>query len=246
MTKTLIVLSGGLDSTTLLKRQLTAGHNCSAVSFNYGQRHKKELEYAAKTCDLYGIKHTIIDLWSAGLTTALSVSGSSLVSDTEVPEGHYAQDNMKATVVPNRNMIMLSIAAGIAIANGDDYVATAVHAGDHFIYPDCRPSFIKALQHAITMGNEGFNPPQLLTPYIYATKEDIAYEAIALGVRLSATWSCYKGGSIHCGKCGTCVERIEAIHGAQQRWMSECADRMPYLDSTEYEDTEYWKTQVEA
>lgn len=246
--KVIVVLSGGLDSTTLLYDAIAEGYEViGAVSFNYGQRHKKELDYAKATCEKLFIKHTVIDLWASGLTEALSVSKSSLVSDTDVPEGHYAEDNMKATVVPNRNMIMLSIAGGMAVAEGAHGVVTGVHAGDHFIYPDCRPEFIQAASRALSIGNEGFGhlgTPAIIAPYMNYSKAHIALTAFRLGVPLDETWSCYKGGEIHCGKCGTCVERLEAIDEAQRMIKVDDLKHVYCIDPTEYEDTQFWKQVV--
>lgn len=251
MSTHVVVLSGGMDSTVLLYDILTSKPDepavSSCVSFNYGQRHSKELDFAQATAKKFGLKHHIINLWSSGFTGAISESESSLVTDNDVPEGHYAQDNMKATVVPNRNMVMLSIATSIAVAEGAQYVATAVHAGDHFIYPDCRPQFINALSIAVAEGNEGFgvldaNP--ILAPYIYQSKEEIAYRGLELGVNFATTWSCYKGGDIHCGKCGTCVERLEAIELASEKFNYGQFQENGRFDDTEYEDDEFWKAAV--
>lgn len=249
--KLIIITSGGLDSTTLVYDAYDQSFNPELISFDYGQRHSKELEHAASISGRLGFHHDIIDL--TGLTHLLAASGSSLVSDTAVPEGHYAEDTMKATVVPNRNMIMLSIAAGIAVARGACGVATAVHAGDHFIYPDCRPEFIQVTNEAIVRGNLGFSSfdtffdgdewaSAIKAPYLRKTKTDIAYRAIELNVPIEDTWSCYKGGDIHCGKCGTCVERLEAIHDASEAWTEETG--RVYTDATRYEDVEFWKTAI--
>ncbi len=236
----LCVLSGGLDSTTMLYKYYNDPDMevLGAVAFNYGQRHKKELEYAERTCDKLDIPFYLIDLWSSGLTGLLSSSESSLVSGTDVPDGHYAEESMKATIVPNRNMMMLSIACGIAVAQGIEFVATGVHAGDHFIYPDCRPEFIGTLSEAMVLGNEGEGFQGILAPFQFGSKEDIAAIAFEEGVPLDETWSCYKGGEKHCGRCGTCVERLEAIYGAQNR----LAEFIP--DMTEYEDTDFWKEAI--
>lgn len=239
--KAVVVLSGGLDSTTLLYKMMHEGWwITSCVSFNYGQRHKKELEFAEETAERFGLPHHIIDLWSSGLTGALAPSGSSLVSDTEVPDGHYAEETMKATVVPNRNMIMLSIAGAIAVAEGANVVATGVHSGDHFIYPDCRTGFVGAAALALYLGNEGFGNlwrAPIYAPFIYMSKADIATVALEIGMDLSNTWSCYKGGEIHCGRCGTCVERLEAIDEAARR-----LGLLTSFDTTPYEDFEFWKS----
>lgn len=253
------IVSGGLDSTTMLhqfvKDELSEVEIVQAVSFNYGQRHKKELDFAQASAEELHIPWTLIDLWSSGLTEALSDSKSSLISKEDVPEGHYAQDNMKATVVPNRNMMMLSIGGAIAIAKEAPLILTAVHAGDHFIYPDCRPTFIHHTSAAFKLGNAGFGPFEPYTendvlgvvggiyaPYLNSTKADIAFHAITYGVDFAKTWSCYKGGEIHCGKCGTCVERLEAIDAAQTRY--ESATGIWTYDTTEYKDRTYWKEAV--
>lgn len=276
-----VVFSGGLDSTTLVYDMLDDGFTPHLLSFNYGQRHKKELEYALKTSELLGLKHDIVDL--GGL--AHLISNSALTSHrttgecscgtspmtyegperdcpvhgekSEVPEGHYAEDNMKATVVPNRNMIMLSIAAGVAVNNSYRGVATGVHAGDHFVYPDCRPQFIMATNATVVLGNEGFGsipklePGEHVTQFIHApfmekTKADIAYRAIELKVPFENTWSCYKGGEIHCGKCGTCVERLEAIDDAIASINAKHGHdhTTAEVDRTKYEDTEFWKAAI--
>lgn len=253
------IVSGGLDSTTMLTQFVKDPDQqidiVQAISFNYGQRHKKELEYAERSADALSIPWTLIDLWSSGLTEALSDSGSSLVdSKVEVPDGHYAQESMKATVVPNRNMIMLSIAGGIAVAKNAPLVLTGVHAGDHFIYPDCRPGFIGTASNAFKLGNLGFGPFEgmeekdifkivggFYAPYTYFTKADIARTAIENGVKFEETWSCYKGDSIHCGRCGTCVERLEAIDEAARSMGFSSGQE---IDLTEYADSTFWKEAI--
>lgn len=231
--KAVVVLSGGLDSTTLLHHTCAEfpAYEVHAISFDYGQRHKKELQYAAhQVAALEGAHlHKIVKM--DFLAELFKESGSSLVSDTDVPEGHYGEASMSQTVVPNRNMIMLSIAAGYAVSIGARILATGVHAGDHFIYPDCRPEFIGLVDRTINAANEGFIKKhfELWTPFIYKSKNDIASLAFKLGVDISNTWSCYKGGDLHCGKCGTCVERQEAIASTGKE------------DPTEYEDDTFWK-----
>lgn len=261
-----VIFSGGMDSTTLVYGLLSRGYTPHLVSFNYGQRHKKELVFAERTAQLLGLRWDCIDLSdlthlisNSALTSSKNVDPNGPVrheDEIEVPEGHYAEDNMKLTVVPNRNMIMLSIAAGIAVNNGYQGVATAVHAGDHFVYPDCRPQFIMATSVAIVLGNEGFGsipklepgtevPQFIMAPYLEMSKADIAYEALKLKVPFENTWSCYKGDSMHCGKCGTCVERLEAIDEAIKLWDNshEYQVNEP-RDNTKYEDAEFWKTAV--
>lgn len=208
MPDTIALLSGGMDSTVLVAYLLNRGDEVDAVSILYGQRHRCELDAAARVAAHYGIRHDVADIASVGAL----LGGSALTDDAvPVPDGHYAEDSMKATVVPNRNAIMLSIAAGVAVARGARRVATAVHAGDHFIYPDCRPAFIDALDLAIRTGTEGFGGVGIVAPFIQFGKHDICALGAELDVPLDITWSCYKGADAHCGTCGTCVERIEAF-----------------------------------
>ena len=224
--KTIVVCSGGLDSVTLAYKVAAEHKLHSLISFDYGQRHKKELDYAARTARDLGVKHHIVDLTSVGAL----LGGSSLTSDEiDVPDGHYAQETMRITVVPNRNAIMLAVAFGAAASAGADAVATAVHGGDHFIYPDCRPDFINAFGAMQNHALEGVKDVSLYTPFVHVTKADIALEAGRLGVPIDLTWSCYKGHDTHCGRCGTCVERREALELA-------CVK-----DPTVYQDREYWK-----
>lgn len=241
------VLSGGLDSTTMVYDALNRDIQVKRlISFNYGQRHKRELIFASKTAFLLNLPHTTIDLWSSGLTEALLPSGSALITDTRVPDGHYSEGSMKATVVPNRNMIMIAIAGGIAVAENVNAVLIGVHSGDHAIYPDCRPHFIETVGHALVAGNIGFGSLDqrlgVLAPYIDTDKAHIARIAFELGVPLEDTWSCYKGGDVHCGRCGTCVERLEAIAQAKQYFRNKGMDAP--VDRTEYADKSYWKKAV--
>lgn len=206
--KMVVVLSGGLDSTTLLykaiKRQGGAEY-VKAISFDYGQRHRRELDMAAKTCKVLGVDHKIVDL--SCLKDILK--GSALTDDIEVPEGHYEDANMKATVVPNRNMIMASIAIGYAVSLDFDVIALGVHAGDHAIYPDCRPEFIGALAHLSNMAN--YKRVGMYCPYLFSNKGEIIKDGIDLGVDYSLTLTCYNGQEKACGKCGSCQERLEAF-----------------------------------
>lgn len=201
-----IIVSGGMDSVTLLydkQSDIALG-----ISFDYGANHnRKEIPFAAYHCEKLGIKHIVIDL-----NFMPEYFKSSLLAGGEaVPEGHYTSDNMKSTVVPFRNGIMLSIAAGIVESWGLCTVLIANHAGDHTIYPDCRPEFIKAMDKAVSIGTGGV---RVVAPYTNITKADIATIGESLEVDYSKTWSCYKGGDKHCGKCGTCVERKEAFQYA--------------------------------
>lgn len=209
MTKAIVIASGGMDSTVLAYQYDAHGDEPTLLSFDYGQRHKKELDYAARTAERLGVDHLTIDLSGLGrvLTSALTSD------DIAVPHGHYAAESMRATVVPNRNLIMLAVAGGVAASRGAGIVATGVHAGDHAIYPDCREGFINAAELAIKLGTEGVGPvPVVLeAPFVRITKADICARGEALNVPWEDTWSCYEGLTHHCGLCGTCVERIEAF-----------------------------------
>lgn len=204
MKDSVIIVSGGLDSITLLYDK--AETIALAVSFDYGQNHgAKELPFAAHHCRKLGIPHITIPL-----SFMHRYFKSSLLDGAEaIPEGHYAEENMKSTVVPFRNGIMLAIATGIAESHGLKRVYIANHGGDHTIYPDCRPDFIQAMDDAATAGT--FVNVRIEAPYTNITKADIVRRGTALGVDYSKTWSCYKGSDVHCGKCGTCVERKEAF-----------------------------------
>lgn len=226
--KTIVICSGGLDSVTLAYKAAREQQLTGLVSFYYGQRHKKELEFGAICAKNLNVPHSIIDISSVGA----SLSGSALTDNVDVPDGHYAEESMKVTVVPNRNAIMLSIAYGIASAQKSDAVAAAFHGGDHFIYPDCRPGFVKAFEAMQHHALEGLSDIKLSTPFIAMTKADIVSEGARLGVPFEQTWSCYKGGKQHCGRCGTCVERREAFHIAK------------ITDLTIYEDLDYWQSAV--
>lgn len=246
------IVSGGMDSVTLVYDMIDNGYRPHLLAFNYGQRHGKELRYAGYAARRFGLMLDVVDLRSM---THL-ISRSALTSqpehwrDTaasiEVPEGHYAEDNMAITVVPNRNMIMLSIAAGVAVNNRYKYIATGIHAGDHFQYPDCRPEFIHNVFGTIKIANAGFERLEdMYAPFLYRTKADIAERAFELGVPFHLTWSCYKGGANHCGRCGTCVERLEAIDEAKQRMLARYPETdTVWVDATVYDDTEYWKVVV--
>lgn len=204
--KTILIYSGGLDSTVALYYLKAQGHQLKALSVDYGQRHKKEIEFAKYHCANLGVEHQVADLTSI---THLLAGSSQTSANVEVPEGHYAEESMKLTVVPNRNMIMLSVAIGWAISQKANSVAYAAHAGDHAIYPDCRPEFAAAIDHAAKLAD--WHQVSLLRPFVQWSKADIAAEAKRLNIEIEKTWSCYKGLDVHCGKCGTCAERIEAF-----------------------------------
>lgn len=204
MKDSVIVVSGGMDSITLLydKKEEIA----LAVTFDYGSKHNaREIAWAKVHCGRLGIRHIVIklDFMQKYFTSSLLEGGD------EIPEGHYADENMKSTVVPFRNGIMLSVAAGIAESNGLKKILIANHGGDHTIYPDCRPEFIGAMDRAIANGT--YEDVRIDAAYTNITKADIAKIGKRLGIDYSETWSCYKGGERHCGKCGTCIERKEAM-----------------------------------
>jgi len=204
------VVSGGMDSVTLAEYLNFQGHQQTLVSVDYGQRHRKELRMAELCADRLIAPWVLLEFPHLGQL----LTGSALTDpEVEVPDGHYAEESMRATVVPNRNAILLSLAMGVAVAKGADALAIAAHAGDHFIYPDCRPGFFDALERAFLEGNEGFAAPgfELLRPFIDKTKTDIAALGAQVGVTWDLTWSCYRGFTFHCGTCGTCVERKEAF-----------------------------------
>ena len=226
--KTIVVCSGGLDSVSLAHIVAAEGHLSRLLSFDYGQRHAKEIGYAKAAAERLGVPHHVIDMRQVGA----ALTGSALTDDIDVPEGHYAEDTMKLTIVPNRNAIMLTIAFGLAASLGDRLVATAVHGGDHFIYPDCRPSFTHAFDDMQQAALEGYADVRLSTPFVNQSKADIVRQGAAHGTPFAETWSCYKGGEIHCGRCGTCVERREAFHLAG------------IADPTDYADPTFWQTAV--
>ena len=207
MKDSVIVVSGGMDSVTLLyekKDEIALG-----ISFDYGSNHNhNELPLAALHCQRLGIEHVVVPL---GFMHQYFKS-SLLESGESIPDGSYDEENMKSTVVPFRNGVMLAVAAGIAESNGLTKVLIANHGGDHTIYPDCRPEFIAAMDAAVEAGT--FARVRVVAPYTNISKADIARRGRALGIDYAETWSCYKGGDVHCGTCGTCVERKEALREA--------------------------------
>lgn len=210
MSSAIVVLSGGLDSTTAAYWAQEQFGSVELLSFDYSQRHKVELTYAAMTADELDAPHYVVDLSSVNQLIPSSVLTN---PETRVPEGHYASETMAQTVVPNRNSMMLNIAIARAVSAGSECVVTGVHSGDHVIYPDCRAEFIDTLNELALTACEGFIKPHftVLAPFIEKTKSEIVIEGERLGVPWDNTWSCYKGGYIHCGRCSTCLERIEAF-----------------------------------
>lgn len=203
---TIILYSGGMDSTVALYRY--ASRIRLAISFNYGSKHNGiEIEHAARNCKRLGIEHRVIDmdLNKMGFVSDLLSSGG------EIPSGHYEEENMKKTVVPFRNGIMLSIAAGIAESLGCNRLLISNHAGDHAIYPDCREEFVQCMNRAIMAGT--YNHVEVFAPFTNWSKREIALAGKELNVPFEDTYSCYNGQEVHCGTCGTCTERKEALEG---------------------------------
>lgn len=194
-----------MDSVTLAYLLASEGFFLHLLSIDYGQRHLKELEYARLCAERLDAEFDVADISGVGKL----LKGSALTDDVPVPHGHYAAPNMAITVVPNRNAIMLAIAYGVAVAEGAEVVATGVHAGDHFVYPDCRPEFVEAFDEMQKKAVEGFGDEslRLYAPFTKWTKADIVATGARLSVPYADTWSCYEGGEMHCGLCATCGER---------------------------------------
>lgn len=205
MAKVVVIYSGGMDSFTVLNHAVKHGHEVFALSFNYGQRHVRELDAAAKVCQALTIPHKVVDI------TAINslLAGSSLTSDIAIPEGHYEAESMQSTVVPNRNMILLSLAIGYAVSIGAEAVYYGAHSGDHAIYPDCRPEFVKKMNDVSLIAN--YEPIRIEVPYLTNDKAQILADGLAMGLDYSQTWTCYNGREKACGKCGACIERLEAF-----------------------------------
>jgi len=209
----IVVLSGGLDSTTLAYHLRDDGYDLRLLSVDYGQRHRRELDFAVATGRRLNVPHHVVDLSSVGLL----LRGSALTdTSVNVPDGHYTDTTMRITVVPNRNALMLDTAVAIAVTYRADAVAFGAHSGDHTIYPDCRPVFLEAFRRSAQLGNEGALPDafQIMAPFLSWSKADIVLRGAELGVPFDDTWSCYRGEDVHCGGCGTCVERREAFASA--------------------------------
>jgi len=204
--KIVVLLSGGMDSVVALYHARQEHDIIATLSFHYGAKHNDaEIAYAKWHSEALGIPH---------LTVPLSFIGEHFDSDLlkkggTIPKGHYEEESMKKTVVPFRNGIMLAIAGGFAESKGAEGLVIAAHSGDHAIYPDCREDFMRAMEDAIRLGT--YARVQVLRPFIAMSKSDIAKCGQELGVDFSTTWSCYVGGTIHCGECGTCIERREAF-----------------------------------
>lgn len=214
--KVVVIYSGGMDSFTVLNRALKDGKDVYALSFDYGQRHVKELDYASKVCQRLKIPHKVIDISAINQLLA----GSSLTDNIDIPEGHYEAENMKSTIVPNRNMILLSLAVGYAVSVEASQVYYGAHSGDHAIYPDCRPEFVMKMNDVCQIAN--YQPVEIFSPYLNVNKTAILTDGISMNLDYSETWTCYNGREKACGKCGACQERLEAFADNQ------LTDPVPY------------------
>lgn len=203
--KVVVIYSGGMDSFTVLNRAIADDFEVYPLSFDYGQRHKKELDYAARVCTKLGVPHKIVDISAINQL----IGGSSLTSEIDVPEGHYAEESMKQTVVPNRNMILLSLAIGYAVSLEANKVYYGAHSGDHAIYPDCRPEFVERMNDVSLIAN--YEAVEIYSPYLNVSKIEILTDGLSLGLDYADTWTCYNGREKACGKCGACQERLEAF-----------------------------------
>ncbi|WAJ68989.1 7-cyano-7-deazaguanine synthase QueC [Catenovulum adriaticum] len=203
--KAVVIYSGGMDSFTVLNQAIAEGYQVYPLSFNYGQRHLKELDFAKAVCDELSVNHKVVDI--SAINTLLA--GSSLTDDIEIPEGHYEEDSMKSTVVPNRNMILLSLAVGYAVSIGAKKVFYGAHSGDHAIYPDCRPEFVEKMKAVCAIAD--YQPVDIETPFLNNSKIEILAHGLKMGLDYAKSWTCYNGREKACGQCGACQERLEAF-----------------------------------
>jgi 7-cyano-7-deazaguanine synthase len=203
--KVVVIYSGGMDSFTVLNRALHDGKEVYALTFDYGQRHVKEIEFASTVCQTLNVNHKVIDISAINQLLA----GSSLTDDIEIPEGHYEAESMKSTVVPNRNMILISLAVGYAVSVGASQVYYGAHSGDHAIYPDCRPEFVMKMNDVCKIAN--YESVEIFSPYLTVSKSDILTDGLKMGLTYENTWTCYNGREKACGQCGACQERLEAF-----------------------------------
>jgi len=200
MSSVLVVYSGGLDSYTLLNKAMKKFDRVEAITFNYGQKHNKEIEYAKSNCSELNIKHEVVNLDLENI-----LAGSALVGDIDIPEGNYDKEKMKQTIVPNRNMIMISVAASLVIKNDIEYLWYAAHSGDHEIYPDCRPEFIDKMAAVLEICD--YHKIKFEAPFQNLSKNEIVATGLSMGLDYSKTWTCYEGKEKPCGKCSACLER---------------------------------------
>ncbi|MDP2562470.1 7-cyano-7-deazaguanine synthase QueC [Psychrobium sp. 1_MG-2023] len=203
--KVVVIYSGGMDSFTVLHKAIEEGKAVYPLTFNYGQRHSKEVDVAAQVCKTLNVPHKVVDISAINQLMA----GSSLTSDIDIPEGHYEEDSMKSTVVPNRNMVLLSMAIAYAVSIEANAVYYGAHSGDHAIYPDCRPEFVHKMNEVSQIAN--YEPVDIVSPYIKNNKIEILADGLRMGLDYGQTWTCYNGREQSCGVCGSCQERLEAF-----------------------------------
>jgi 7-cyano-7-deazaguanine synthase len=201
------------------------GYYVHALSFDYGQRHKKELSYAHNEAKSLDIPHRIVDLRMLGELAPYSA----LTHGGDVPQGYYAEETMRKTVVPNRNMVMIALATSYAASRGHAVVAYGAHQGDHDVYPDCRPSFVHAMNTAVALCD--WTPPRLIVPFLTMDKRGIYAWGLSKGLDYARSWTCYEGGAQPCGRCGACVERLHAFHDIGERDPAEYADRTFWVEA---------------
>lgn len=201
-----VLLSGGMDSSTLLAEAVQRFQKVRTLTFNYNQRHKREIESAKSVAAFYKVPNTVVDV---SMINSLLQGSSLTTEEVDVPKGHYEEQSMKATVVPGRNTILLSIAAGHAASIGFSHISFAAHAGDHAIYPDCRDVYVDAMNRVFSLFH--YFPVKVWAPFLQGTKINIVKAGLEMGVPYQLTWTCYEGKELACGKCGSCVERIEAF-----------------------------------
>ncbi|WP_028864657.1 7-cyano-7-deazaguanine synthase QueC [Psychromonas aquimarina] len=217
--KVVVIYSGGMDSYTVLHKAIQQGLTPYALTFDYGQRHIKEIDVARSVCKELGVEHKVIDISAINEL----IGGSSLTDDSiDVALGHYQEENMITTVVPNRNMILLSLAIGYAVSIKAEKVYYGAHSGDHAIYPDCRPEFVEKMNDVAAIAN--YEKTEIFSPYLNSDKIGILKDGLAMGLDYGKTWTCYNGREKACGKCGSCVERLEAFAA------NGVTDPVPYED----------------
>lgn len=212
--KAILILSGGLDSTTLAYKLKKNGYELYCITFNYGQKQSREIDYAKNTTLSLNAKHQIIDI---SFLKHLFLSSSLTNNSINIPHGEYSPQNMASTVVPNRNAILLAIAWALACEEKADIVAYGAQKSDNIVYPDTRPEFFDAINHAFTLGTEGCGKENLVlcAPFINKTKGEVIKIAYDLGIPFTNTYSCYEGNEIHCGQCGACTNRKNGFINAQ-------------------------------
>ena len=205
--KVVVIYSGGMDSFTVLHKAIEQGKDVYPLTFNYGQRHSKEIDYAARVCQELAVPHKVVDI--SAINQLMTGSSLPVDSDLDIPQGHYEEDSMKSTVVPNRNMVLLSMAIAYAVSIDANAVYYGAHSGDHAIYPDCRPEFVHKMNEVSQIAN--YEPVDIVSPYIANNKIEILADGLRMGLDYGKSWTCYNGREKACGVCGSCVERLEAF-----------------------------------